>query len=181
MAFYSYFLVLVQYDLLLYCMSFLHHIIYQSSVVAPLLAPELGRLLEQARFHNRLADITGVLLYDGSRFLQVLEGPPVAVAAVFARIRVDCRHTAVEVLADGPITHRQFASWSMGLVEDVRQPAGAAGAAGAAMPCLHTVTDAALWLLIREFQASAGHSLHPGGGGRPVLLPGRAGGLRPAS
>ncbi|MBX0290324.1 BLUF domain-containing protein [Hymenobacter sp. HSC-4F20] len=139
-------------------MSLLHHIIYQSNVVAPLSAAELGRLLEQCCFHNRLSSITGVLLYDGSRFLQVLEGPAAAVAAVFARIQVDCRHTAVEVLADGPMAHRQFANWSMGLVNDVWQPVEPSGPA---MSCLHTVTDAALWLLIREFQVSAGQSVHP--------------------
>lgn len=131
-------------------MSLLHHLIYQSEAVAPLSNAEMERLLEQCRYHNQLTHITGILLYDGSRFLQVLEGSPKAVAAVFSRIRTDCRHTAVQVLADGPVTHRQFAGWSIGLVNDVREP-GAVQCND--LPSLHTVTDAALWLLIREFQA----------------------------
>ncbi|GAB2779677.1 hypothetical protein HNQ93_001464 [Hymenobacter luteus] len=132
-------------------MNLLHHLIYQSEVVAPLSEAELGRLLEQCRHHNQAASITGILLFDGSRFLQVLEGPPKAVADVFSRIHADCRHTAVQVLADGPIAHRQFAGWAIGLVNDVREPA-ALGYRD--LPGLHTVTDAALWLLIREFQAN---------------------------
>ncbi|RPD44882.1 BLUF domain-containing protein [Hymenobacter sediminis] len=130
----------------------LHHLIYQSSAVTPLASPELGRLLEQSRRNNQLAGITGVLLYDGSRFMQVLEGPEEAVHAIFSRIEVDCRHTGVQVLADGPSTHRQFPGWSMGLVDDVRQPGSSFGEN---MACLRTLTDAALWLLIREFQTSA--------------------------
>ncbi|WP_262920579.1 BLUF domain-containing protein [Hymenobacter sp. 5516J-16] len=140
-------------------MSLLHHLIYQSNVVARLSASELGRLLEQCRSHNQQADITGVLLHDGNRFLGVLEGTPAAIAAVFNRIEADCRHTGVQVLADGPISHRQFACWTMGLVDDVSQPGGGVG--DEAIPCMHTVTDAALWLLLREFQVGAG---------RPLLL-----------
>ncbi|GGG40867.1 hypothetical protein GCM10011378_16430 [Hymenobacter glacieicola] len=124
--------------------------------MARLSAPELGRLLEQCRFHNQQVNITGVLLHDGSRFLGVLEGAPEAVAAVFSRIEADCRHTGVQVLADGPISHRQFACWTMGLVDDVSQPGGVGGEA---IPCMHTVTDAGLWLLLREFQVGAGHPL----------------------
>lgn len=133
-------------------MNPLHHLIYQSSAVTPLAAPELGRLLEQSHRNNQQLAITGVLLYDGSRFMQVLEGPKEAVHTIFGRIQVDCRHTGVQVLADGPIAHRQFPEWSMGLVDDVRQPGSSPGES---MACLRTLTDAALWLLIREFQASA--------------------------
>lgn len=136
----------------------LHHLIYQSSAVTPLNSPELGRLLEQSRHNNQLANITGVLLYDGSRFMQVLEGAEAAVHTIFGRIKVDCRHTGVQVLADGPIAHRQFPGWSMGLVDDVRQPGSSPGEN---MACLRTLTDAALWLLIREFQASAARSSRP--------------------
>ncbi|WP_139923249.1 BLUF domain-containing protein [Hymenobacter sp. DG01] len=132
-------------------MDLLHHLIYQSEAVAPLTEAELGRLLEQCYYHNQLTHITGILLFDGSRFLQVLEGPPPAVAAVFGRIRTDCRHTAVQVLADGPVTHRQFAGWAIGLVDEVRT---SSTLACRDLPGLHTVTDAALWLLIREFQAN---------------------------
>lgn len=114
--------------------------------------PELERLLNQSRVHNQLAGVTGMLLYDGSQFLQVLEGPAVAVSHIFSRIVPDCRHTDVQVLANGAVAQRQFNSWSMGLVNygtcsavDFNDP----------VPALLNVTDAALWMLLHDFQLNA--------------------------
>ncbi|AHJ97012.1 BLUF domain-containing protein [Hymenobacter swuensis] len=133
-------------------MDSLHHIIYQSTAVMALSGPELERLLNQSRVHNQLAGVSGMLLYDGNRFLQVLEGPEVAVTHIFSRIVPDCRHTDVQVLANGPLAQRQFSAWSMGLVNygicskaDFEDP----------LPAMLSVTDAALWMLLHDFQLNA--------------------------
>ncbi|MCA8830903.1 BLUF domain-containing protein [Hymenobacter pini] len=138
-------------------MPALHHLIYQSKAVTPLSSAELKRLLNQSRRHNEAADITGMLLYDGSRFLQVLEGPSEAVSAVFARIRQDCRHTEVLVLADGPVAQRQFERWQMGLVTFIDCPNVAFDDL---QPTMLTITDAALCMLLSDFQRYANHMRH---------------------
>jgi CheY-like chemotaxis protein len=91
----------------------LHHLVYQSRATAPLGEAALARLLAQSRAHNAAHGLTGVLLYSDGRFVQLLEGAPGAVGAVFARIARDPRHTGVVTLADGPADHRLFGEWSM--------------------------------------------------------------------
>lgn len=70
-------------------------------------------ILRQSRANNGLNGISGVLLSDGRRFLQVLEGTPEAIAHVFARIGEDRRHTDVNVLHDELDTRRIFSGWTM--------------------------------------------------------------------
>ena len=54
-----------------------------------------------------------MLLYDGVRFLQVIEGPEDAVAVAFERISADPRHIAVVVLRDRTVDYRSFGGWAM--------------------------------------------------------------------
>ena len=55
----------------------------------------------------------GLLLYDGTRFLQYLEGPASTVDVTMARIIADQRHFAHSVLIEEEISERQFADWDM--------------------------------------------------------------------
>ncbi len=75
-------------------------------------------LLERSRANNRRDGITGVLLYSGGAFAQLLEGDAPAVAAVLARIAADPRHTAMRVLLDEPAQERLAAQWTMRLVQE---------------------------------------------------------------
>lgn len=70
-------------------------------------------LVAQAAESNRIAGITGVLLYDGGNFLQILEGEPATVDALFARICQDTRHHHVKLIERVGIEQRNFADWSM--------------------------------------------------------------------
>ena len=91
----------------------LHHLVYQSYATVPVGEAELTRLLAQSRAYNATHGITGLLLYNDGRFVQLLEGSEAAVRAVFARIIRDPRHAGVVALADGPAAHRLFTEWSM--------------------------------------------------------------------
>ena len=57
--------------------------------------------------------LDATLLYDGHRFLQALEGSPQAVAAVYARVKLDPRHRAVVQLSRREIDMRAFGDWAM--------------------------------------------------------------------
>ncbi len=63
--------------------------------------------------------LSGILLYRGKTFLQLLEGPETAVAKTFARIRVDIRHYDVGVMMKIETEARIFPSWTMGIIPEV--------------------------------------------------------------
>jgi hypothetical protein len=77
---------------------------------------ELAKILDVARARNSEAGITGVLLFNAERFVQILEGPEDAVLKIFESIKRDPRHTAVTVLMTGRKPKRHFETWSMALV-----------------------------------------------------------------
>ncbi|VVT13429.1 Sensors of blue-light using FAD [Sphingomonas sp. EC-HK361] len=76
-------------------------------------AADIAAILGQSQRNNCAAGVTGLLWTDGVRFLQVLEGEADAVAATYARIAADPRHTAIVVLADRTVAAREFGDWSM--------------------------------------------------------------------
>jgi hypothetical protein len=92
----------------------LHHLVYVSAATRPFSKPELVELLAKARAKNTRLGLTGMLLYKGGDFMQVLEGEEAVVRALFDTIGADPRHGHVMTLLDGPIAERQFQDWSMG-------------------------------------------------------------------
>lgn len=74
----------------------------------------LADILRSSRRNNAIADVTGLLIVGGRRFLQALEGPDDAVRRTYARIADDPRHFAVVQLACDSIEQRQFGAWAMG-------------------------------------------------------------------
>lgn len=83
------------------------------STVSPRESVELESILAVARRNNRVHDITGLLMFNGKRFLQVLEGPSGAVENTFERIRRDTRHRAQVMLSRRTVGRREFGDWSM--------------------------------------------------------------------
>lgn len=75
---------------------------------------ELPSILESADRHNREDGITGMLLYSGGNFLQVLEGEKSRVHTTYERICADPRHRNITLLTQEEVPERQFANWSMG-------------------------------------------------------------------
>lgn len=88
-------------------------LIYISSVKPGAVDINLPMLLARARANNQRQQITGLLYYDGKRFLQALEGPAAEVEALFEHIKADRRHHAVVVLARATVTERRFGTWAM--------------------------------------------------------------------
>ncbi|MGI4760368.1 MAG: BLUF domain-containing protein [Janthinobacterium lividum] len=90
-----------------------YSIVYISTAIVEFGEAALLQLLKQSRGFNEKAGITGVLMYGGGRFVQVLEGCPAAVRCLYARIAADPRHGRLEKLADGLVPRREFAEWHM--------------------------------------------------------------------
>lgn len=92
----------------------MRRIIYCSQATFDFAPEELVSLLEVARRNNDAADVSGMLLYSSQSFLQMLEGEADALAATYAHIAGDPRHTNLRVLSDTEVAARMFPDWTMG-------------------------------------------------------------------
>lgn len=92
----------------------LAQLIYVSTATVELGVPDLDDILAVSALRNARAHVTGMLLYGGGCFMQVLEGAASAVEATFARVERDARHYGVVVVQRGPVASRSFTGWSMG-------------------------------------------------------------------
>jgi methanogenic corrinoid protein MtbC1 len=86
---------------------------YKSAATATPRVGDIDLLARKARARNRSLDVTGMLLFEEGCFLQTLEGPPQAVAAVWASIQRDPRHDHIEVLSEHMAAARLFSGWDL--------------------------------------------------------------------
>ena len=91
----------------------LRAIAYISEASASLHGTLLDTLVSDASRFNMLAGVTGVLLFDGSRFLQYFEGPDDGVAAVYERVLQARSHHDIVELSRGRVAQRFFPFWGM--------------------------------------------------------------------
>lgn len=88
---------------------------YRSEAATTYSKSEINALVAAARARNHSVGVTGMLLYDGRRFLQTLEGQPEAVDLLWASIQRDTRHGAIEVLSQHIVPARLFSGRDMQL------------------------------------------------------------------
>ena len=89
---------------------------YTSRARLDLAEADVAAIHQTARHLNALDGISGLLLFDGSRFLQIVEGTEEAVDNLVGRLRMDPRHSAFEVRDERYVERRSFPDWSMELV-----------------------------------------------------------------
>ena len=89
---------------------------YTSLAGLDLNAEDLEAIHRTARDVNALEGITGLLIFNGTHFLQIIEGAPEAIDDLVARLRADKRHSGLEIRDERPISERSFPDWSMELV-----------------------------------------------------------------
>jgi hypothetical protein len=99
----------------------LYQIMYISSAHGEVTPGECGAIARAAAVQNRKFDVTGLLLFNSRRFIQVLEGPREAVEGVYDRICLDERHRGVVKLREATIDAREFGDWGMAY-DDPAQP-----------------------------------------------------------
>ena len=79
---------------------------------------ELPRIVSVSRVRNATAGITGVLLFTGLDFAQLIEGDPQAVRHLWQRIVADDRHRDPLALIDERSPERWFRDWRVGYPSD---------------------------------------------------------------
>lgn len=91
-------------------------LIYGSSAVGSPSEHDLQEILEASWKNNKPLGITGMLLYRGGNFLQVLEGEKEVVESLYNKIKTDPRHHSVLTIFKRQIKQREFSDWTMGFV-----------------------------------------------------------------
>lgn len=94
----------------------LYSLIYVSTAIHLMEDDELLAILHTSVQNNTERSITGILLYKGGNFLQVLEGEKEDVQYIFEKIQADRRHTGIIVISEETIESRLFADWKMAFV-----------------------------------------------------------------
>lgn len=92
----------------------MYYLIYRSVATDLPDRASLIQLLEHARTANARRGITGMLVYQNGRYMQMLEGEEAKVRELFDGIATDPRHRLVKVVATGNTPKRHFQDWSMG-------------------------------------------------------------------
>jgi hypothetical protein len=91
-------------------------IAYTSLAALDLTEQQLRDIHAAARDLNGIDGVSGLLLFNGTHFLQWIEGPPQAIDELVERLRRDPRHSAFEIREESHSDERLFGDWSMELV-----------------------------------------------------------------
>jgi hypothetical protein len=89
---------------------------YTSLAALDLDEDQLRSIHDAALGLNGIDGISGMLLFNGTHFLQWIEGPPDAIDELIVRLRQDPRHSGFEIRDERMIDERVFGDWSMKLV-----------------------------------------------------------------
>ena len=89
---------------------------YTSLARLDLQSSDLEDIHRTAREVNALEGITGLLVFNGTHFLQIIEGSESAIDELVERLRQDPRHSGFEIRDQRRIDTRSFPDWSMELV-----------------------------------------------------------------
>ena len=91
--------------------------LYYSHIAPDVPVSCVADIVKTARSFNLQHEVTGMLIFDGQRFAQYIEGPEQAIQGLIYRISSDLRHHQVVPLLHAPLEGaRRFERWSMAYV-----------------------------------------------------------------
>ena len=86
---------------------------YLSSPVRPFTDADFDDIESKSIEANNERDVTGLLIVNDDRILQILEGREDAVRGLYAKIEADDRHTITKLVFTGEDEERMLLTWSM--------------------------------------------------------------------
>lgn len=126
--------------------------IYVSETLLPpeQAATEVRSIVQLSRTRNPTLNITGALIFTGSRFSQLIEGPAAGIRALQSSIYADQRHRQVTTISEGYLERRAFDGWSLVYSGDSRYMAGLLNAVE--LGCIQSqLVHASIMQLFEEF------------------------------
>ena len=91
----------------------LRQLVYRSRASAQMGPNDLEQVTSDALSFNSKHNITGLLLFDGEYFFQVLEGEGDVLPQLFEKIKKDNRHKNIVTITDNAIHKRDFENWTL--------------------------------------------------------------------
>ena len=91
----------------------LYEVLYVSQLAPSVPVSAVAEIAGHARAANAQRGLTGLLVFDGQRFCQQLEGSQKNVLSAMARICQDPRHVEVNVVHQGTLAARRFSSFGL--------------------------------------------------------------------
>ena len=92
-------------------------LLYISQAASGITDEQVQDILRTAQRNNSAKRITGVLMYGGGLFMQVLEGPEQAVLRQYVKILDDPRHSDSRLIHITPTDEQIFKQWAMGVLK----------------------------------------------------------------
>lgn len=97
--------------------AFMIRLVYISQAVVGFTNEEVQNILQSSQRNNSAHGISGVLVFGGGLFMQVLEGSEQAVLRLYVKILDDRRHSDCRLIHISPADERIFEQWSMGALD----------------------------------------------------------------
>ena len=92
----------------------LSQLVYVSNRKPNCTAEEIEKILASCKKNNPPLNISGVLLYNDTKFIQLVEGDAKVITGLYDKIKLDNRHSNCMMISYGPIKEKSFPSWHMG-------------------------------------------------------------------
>lgn len=92
----------------------LSQLVYVSNRKPSCTQEEIDKILSSCKKNNPALNITGVLLYSDTKFIQLVEGDAKVIMQLYDKIKLDSRHSNTMMISYGPIKEKAFPSWHMG-------------------------------------------------------------------
>jgi hypothetical protein len=92
----------------------LSQLVYVSNRKGNCTEKEIEKILASCKKNNPSLNITGVLLYSDTKFIQLVEGEAKVITTLYDKIKTDTRHDRVMMISYNPINEKSFPSWHMG-------------------------------------------------------------------
>lgn len=89
---------------------------YYSEPLESMSENDVDNLLKQSRQNNQDNEVTGILFFSGTVFLQVLEGTESVIIKLYTKIIDDPRHKNCHLLDISFGQRRFFTEWAMGYI-----------------------------------------------------------------
>jgi hypothetical protein len=92
----------------------LSQLVYVSNRKSTCTPAEIENILSACKKNNPPLNITGVLLYSNTKFIQLVEGEAKVIMDLYDKIKKDARHSNPVMISYNPIKEKSFPSWHMG-------------------------------------------------------------------
>lgn len=92
----------------------LSQLVYVSNRKSTCTQEEIDKIVDSCKKNNPQLNITGVLLYSDTKFIQLVEGEAKVITELYDKIKKDPRHSNPIMISYNAIKEKAFPSWHMG-------------------------------------------------------------------